>query len=104
MKKLESGLTVIESFADMEALYSNGELTHEDAIVLYNMAGKRLKFCVSEVFWRKLKNRIDLRSDDRSILCKFNNELVRISYTDQRYVILYITVEKAKVYDVDELE
>ena len=104
MKKLENGLVVIESFVDIGKLYTNGELENNNALVICNMAGKHTKYCVSVEFWRKLKNKVDLRSNDRSILCKFNNELVRISYSDPRYTILIITVEKASVYEVDELE
>ena len=104
MKKLEGGLTVIESFADMKVLYLNGELAYDKPIVLYDMAGRQLKYCVSDAFWRKLKNRIDFFSDDRSLLCRFDDELVKISYSNPRYTILIITVEKAKVYDVGDLE
>lgn len=103
MRKLETGLIVIESFADMEELYAKRELDGVKMAIV-NMAGKRIKYCLSNEFWQTLRNKIEFRSDDRSILCNFNNELVKISYSDPRCMMLFITVEKVKVYEVKELE
>ena len=104
MKKLENGLTIIESFTDMEALYKSGKLDGNDVLGLYTMAGMHTRYCIGEDFWRKLKNKIDLGSNDRSILCRLNNELVKISYSDPRYTILRIMIQRVKIYDVHELE